>query len=81
MKLIKHNKTTEFLDTSLSKIQLNKIFAFDINISMKPIFAVTPKKKDTAKNETQSDRMANGGYPDIDIGKEKTNTHSTGTTD
>ena len=69
--LIKHNKTTEFLDTSLSKIQLNKIFAFDINISMKPIFAVTPKKKDTAKNETQSDRMANGGYPDIDIGKEK----------
>ncbi len=69
--LIKHNKPTEFLDISLAKIELHKIFAFDVNVTMKPIFTVNPKKKDTAKNETESDKMANGNYPDIDIGKEK----------
>lgn len=69
--LIKHTKPKEFLDTSLSKIQLNKIFAFDVNIVMKPIFSANPKKKEIAKKETETDRMANWWYPDIDIGKEK----------
>lgn len=69
--LIKHNKPTEFLDTSLARIQFNKIFAFDVNLSMKPLFSVPEKKEDKAKNDTESDRMANWSYPDIDVWKEK----------
>ncbi len=69
--LIKHTKRTEMLDTSLSKIKLNKIFAFDINIAFKPILDSRPRKKTDAEVESETDRILKGTYWSIDIWEEK----------
>jgi hypothetical protein len=50
------------LDTSLSKIKLNKIFAFDINIAFKPILDAKPRKKTDAEVENETDRILKGTY-------------------
>lgn len=69
--LMKHTKTTEFLDTSLSKIKLNKIFAFDINISFKPIIDSKPRKMTDAQAENETDNLLKWNYGNIDIWAEK----------
>ena len=48
--LMKHTKTKEFLDTSLSKIKLNQILSFDMNIAFKPIYdSQTNREEEQAK--------------------------------
>lgn len=72
--MIKHNRTTEFLDTSLSKVKLHKILAFDINLATKPIFTAASapgKKENKTKSETETDKINNGTYTSIDIWAEK----------
>jgi len=55
--LIKHTKPKEFLDTSLSKIKLNQIFAFDINVSFKPILDQKPRRQSDAEYENNTDSL------------------------
>lgn len=69
--MMKHTKTTEFLDTSLSKIKLNKIFAFDVSISFKPILDNKPRKMTDAEAENETDTLLKWTYGSIDIGAEK----------
>ncbi len=69
--MTKHTKPKEFLDTSLSKISLNKIFAFDINIAFKPILDTKPRKMTEAESQARTDQELAWNYSSIDIGKEK----------
>ena len=69
--MMKHTKTTEFLDTSLSKIKLNKIFAFDVSVSFKPILDTKPRKKTDAEVENETDSLLKWTYGSIDIWAEK----------
>lgn len=69
--MMKHTKTTEFLDTSLSKIKLNKIFAFDVSVSFKPILDTKPRKMTDAEAENQTDSLLKWTYGSIDIWAEK----------
>jgi len=73
--LMKHTRTKEFLDTSLSKIKLNQILSFDMNIAFKPIYdSETNKEKEEAKKsqETASaDKARQGTYTEGNIGQEK----------
>lgn len=69
--MTKHTKPKEFLDTSLSKISLNKIFAFDINIAFKPILDTKPRKMSEAEAQARTDQELAWNYSSIDIGREK----------
>lgn len=69
--MTKHTKTKEFLDTSLSKIKLNQIFAFDINIAFKPILDSKPRKMTDAQAQARNDDQLAWKYTSIDIGAEK----------
>lgn len=69
--MMKHTKTTEFLDTSLSKIKLSKIFAFDVSISFKPIIDTKPRKLTDAQAENETDNLLKWTYWTIDIWAEK----------
>lgn len=69
--LIKHNKTKEFLDTSLSKVKLNKIFAFEVNLNWKPIFSAEKENQNIITQETEQDLENLWNYKDINIVKEK----------
>jgi hypothetical protein len=69
--MMKHTKTTEFLDTSLSKIKLGKIFAFDVSMSFKPILDTKPRKLTDAQAENETDNILRWNYGSIDIGAEK----------
>lgn len=69
--MMKHTKTKEFLDTSLSKIKLGKIFAFDVSISFKPILDTKPRKMTDAEAENETDTILKGTYGSIDIWAEK----------
>ncbi len=69
--MTKHTKTTEFLDTSLSKIKLNQIFAFDINIAFKPLLTSKPRKMTDAETQAENDSQLAGNYSSIDVVTEK----------
>lgn len=73
--LMKHTKSKEFLDTSLSKIKLNQILSFDMNIAFKPIYDshVNQEKKESKKSQEQAiaDRARQGIYTDGGIGQER----------
>ncbi len=69
--MTKHTKPKEFLDTSLSKISLNKIFAFDINIAFKPILDTKPRKMTEAEAQARTDQELAWNYSSIDIWREK----------
>ena len=69
--MTKHTKTKEFLDTSLSKIKLSQIFAFDINIAFKPILDSKPRKMTDAETQARNDDQLAWKYTSIDIGAEK----------
>lgn len=73
--LMKHTKTKEFLDTSLSKIKLNQILSFDMNIAFKPIYdSQTNREKEQAKisQETaNADRARQGTYAEGNVGQER----------
>jgi hypothetical protein len=55
--MIKHTKTTEMFDTALSKIKLNKIFAFDININFKPVLTSKQNFQSTQKEQDEIDDL------------------------
>jgi hypothetical protein len=69
--MMKHTKTKGFLDTSLSKIKLHKIFAFDINIAFKPILDNKPRRLQDAVAENESDTLMRWNYSSTDIKNEK----------
>lgn len=73
--LMKHTKSTEFLDTSLSKIKLNQILSFDMNIAFKPIYdSNLYKDKENAQKSQQqaiADRARQGRYIDSPVGQER----------
>lgn len=69
--LMKHTKPKEFLDTSLSKIKLSQIFAFDINVSFKPILDKKPRRQSDAEYENNTDNLLRWNYWNIDIAEEK----------
>jgi hypothetical protein len=69
--MIKHTKTTEMFDTALSKIKINKILAFDINIGFKPILDSKPDFKSTQESQDATDNLQKGNYGSIDIRNEK----------
>jgi hypothetical protein len=74
--MIKHTKTKEFLDTSLSKLKLHKLFAIDIAIQFKPFLDSKPRKLQNAEAQTQTDNILKGNYGDITLAREK-NKYST----
>ncbi len=73
--LMKHTKSTEFLDTSLRKMKLNQILSFDMNVAFKPIYNsnTQKEKKEAQKSENNAiaDRARQGSYMDGKVGEEK----------
>jgi hypothetical protein len=69
--MIKHTKTTEMFDTALSKIKINKILAFDINIDFKPILDSKPDLQSSQESQDATDNLQKGNYSSIDIRNEK----------
>lgn len=69
--MIKHTKTTEMFDTALSKIKINKILAFDINIGFKPILDSKPDLQSTQESQDATDTLLKGNYASIDVRLEK----------
>lgn len=75
--LIKHKKQKEFLDTSLSKIKLNKILSFDMNVAFKPIYSTQinkeKKQAEESKQDAIADRARQGSYDNAQgkLGAEK----------
>lgn len=69
--MMKHTKPKEFLDTSLSKIKLNKTFAFDISVSFKPVLDAKPRRMSEAEVENNTDTILKWTYGSIDIWAEK----------
>lgn len=69
--MIKHTKPTEFLDTSLSRIKLNKIFAFDVNLTFKPIPQAKPRTTHEQESQTKADQESAGNYTSIAIDQER----------
>lgn len=72
---MKHTKSKEFLDTSLSKIKLNQILSFDMNVSFKPMYDSnlnrTKKQAKESQNNAVADRARQGSYTDSSVGEEK----------
>jgi len=69
--LAKNTKQKEMLDTSLNQMKLNKTFAFDINITTKPILDEKPRTQDQANKDNANDQISNGNFESIDIRTEK----------
>lgn len=73
--LMKHTPTKEFLDTSLSKIKLNKILSFDMNVAFKPIYdsEFNKEKKEAKKSQEQAnaDLARMGTYQEGNVGQER----------
>jgi hypothetical protein len=69
--MIKHTKTKEFLDTSLSKIKMNQIFAIDVSVWFKPMLDQKPRKKEKAEEQTNTDQILRWNYGDITLSKER----------
>lgn len=57
--LIKHTKTKEVLDTSMSRINLWNVFHFDFVVKFKPIFNVKPTKEVQQKQQEQNKALKN----------------------
>ncbi|MEI7478029.1 MAG: hypothetical protein WCJ81_06160 [bacterium] len=52
-------------------MKLNKTFAFDINITTKPILDEKPRTQDQANKDNANDQISNGNFESIDIRTEK----------
>lgn len=72
---MKHTPTKEFLDTSLSKIKLNQILSFDMNVAFKPIYGsdVQKEKKQAqaSKENAAADRARQWSYAEGNVGQER----------